>query len=78
MPDPSPKRKFRGTIVVEHDEHVALFFLGWKKYRASIDRPFSDRGQDWFVGNVGVAYDEINHLELLGHKVAIIDESDEG
>ncbi len=59
-------RKFRGTIIVEWDEHTASFWLGWKKYHA-------DEKPDWRVGNTGVAASEVEHLEMLGHKVHIID-----
>lgn len=77
MGEASRPRRFRGTIVCEHDEHIALFFLGWPAYRASLKRPLSARGEDWAIGNVQIAYEQIRVLEMLGHKIHIIDQSED-
>jgi hypothetical protein len=57
-------RRFRGNIVVECDRYIARFWLGVRAYLRR-DEP------DWIVGNVGIALDEVRHLEKLGHIVEV-------
>jgi hypothetical protein len=59
-------RKYKGTLVVEHNEYVATFFLG--------KRCLKELGG---VGNVGVAYGFIEMLEKLGYTVEIRDLTEE-
>lgn len=40
-------------------------------------RPLSARGEDWAIGNVQIAYEQIRVLEMLGHKIHIIDQSED-